>query len=110
MPVLCWVFLAVDRSRARLRFLLAYLYLIALPILLIIWQTVHASEDAEAPAEAVSCGGRRHGPVFFLSILFAVLEVIALIAARGNDNHGIPAAKDAVFIALYAILLLIAIP
>ncbi len=103
------VFLAVDRSRARLRFLLAYLYLIALPILLIIWQMVHVSDDAEAPVEAGSWW-ETAWPVFFLSIIFAVLEVIALIAARGNDNHGLPAAKDAIFVALYAILLLIAIP
>jgi len=106
------VFWAIDRSRSRFRFLLAYLYILLLPVLMWIWQAVHAVEDADEAdtAAIVISWWDTAWPVFFLTIIFGVLEIIALVAARGDDKHGIPAAKDTIYVLLYAILLLIAIP
>lgn len=100
-----FLFWLIDRTQARLRFLVAYLYLIGLPILLLLWRN---SQNLPMPGE--SSWWESIWPVFFLSILFFVLELITLVATRETQKHGLSAAKDGLFLLAYAILLLIAIP
>lgn len=98
-------FWIVDRKVTRFRFLVGYAYLIVLPILLIVWR---ATQGLVAP-EDLSWWGTVW-PVFFLSLIFFVLEVIMLMASRDTPRHGIAALKDAIFVVLYAITLIAAIP
>ena len=49
-------------------------------------------------------------PFFWLAVVFFVLEIIALIATRGSENQAVPAMKDGLFVLLYAVFLLVAIP
>ena len=95
----------LDRKRTRYRFLFAYGYVIALPILLLIWRTVQ-----EVPVPEELSWWSSVWPFFTLAIIFFVLEIISLTATRGTDHHAIPAVKDALFVLLYAIALLIAMP
>jgi len=97
-------FWLVDRKRFRLRFLLAYAYVALLPILLLIWRSVQAVPEVEGS------WWESLWPCFLLTLIFLVLEIIQLIASRDTARHGIGAFKDAVFIVLYGILLLVAIP
>ncbi len=100
-----FIFWLVDRKVTRYRFLVAYAYLIGLPILLLIWRATQGVAATEGLGWWSSIW-----PFFILAIIFFALEVIALIAAREQQRHTVPAVKDAVFVAAYAILLLIAIP
>jgi hypothetical protein len=100
-----FLFWLIDRTQARLRFLVAYGYLIGLPILLLIWRSRHAIAMPGAESWWESAW-----PLFFLAIIFLVLELILVIASRENPRHGLGAAKDAVFVLIYGILLLVAIP
>ncbi len=99
------VFWIVDRKVTRYRFLVAHGYLVLLPILLLIWRTAQA---VPAPKELSWWGSI--WPVFFLAVIFSVLEVIALVAARESEKHVVPAVKDAVFLAIYGLLLIAAVP
>ena len=99
------VFWLVDRTVTRYRFLLAYAYLMALPILLLIWQEV---QEAKAPEDL--SWWSTIWPFFFLAVIFFVLEIISLVAARDSRNQIVPAIKDALFMVIYAILLIAAIP
>ena len=94
----------VDRRQSRFRFLVGYGYLIALPVLLMIWR---ATQGVVGAPEGVSWWETRW-PFFSLAVVFFVLEGISLVAARESRTVG--TAKDAIFVGLYAILLLIAIP
>lgn len=96
-------FWMVDRKLTRYRFLAGYLYLVALPVLLLVWR---AAQGAASPDGA--SWWETMWPFFFLAIIFLALEAIALIAAR--EGRTLAAVKDAVFVALYAILLINAIP
>jgi len=98
-------FWIVDRKVTAFRFLVGYAYLILLPVLLIIWRTTQGLVVAEDLSWWSTVW-----PVFFLSIIFFVLEVILLIASRDTPRHGIGALKDVVFVVLYAIALIAAIP
>ncbi len=100
--LLFWI---IDRKLTRLRFLIAYAYLIALPILLLIWRTV---QGVEVPA-AISWWSTIW-PFFGLAVVFFVLEVISLIITRESQSQGIPLAKDVLFLIIYGILLIAAIP
>ena len=95
----------IDRKTTRLRFLLAHAYLIALPILLLIWQ---AQMGVAAP-EGISWW-QTIWPFFFLGIVFFVLELILLIAATETSGQGAATTKDVVFLILYVILLIAARP
>ncbi len=97
-------FWLVDRKRFRLRFLLAYVYVALLPILLLIWRGVQAVPESEAS------WWESLWPCFLLTLIFLVLEIIQLIASREAARHGVGAFKDAVFVLLYGVLLLVAIP
>jgi len=99
------VFWLLDRKETRYRFLFAYVFVTLIPILLLIWRSV-----LEIPApEALSWWGTIW-PFFILGIIFLVLEIISLVATRDSDHQVVPAVKDALFVVIYAILLLTAIP
>jgi hypothetical protein len=99
------VFWLVDRTASSLRFLFAYLYLVALPILLLIWRTVQGLEMPGALSWWESIW-----PFFFLAVIFFVLELVTVVASRETPRHGLSAAKDLLFVIIYGILLLAAIP
>lgn len=99
------VFWLLDRALSRYRFLLAYSFMVLLPIMLLIWRLV---QSVAAP-EGLSWWSTIW-PFFFLAVIFFVLEIIMLIATTGSERSGLGAAKDAVFMILYGILLIVAIP
>lgn len=100
-----FLFWIIDRKATRLRFLIAHAYLIALPILLLIWR---AAQGVEVAADI--SWWRTIWPFFFLAIVFFVLEIIILIANRESQSQAVATAKDLVFFALYVILLIAARP
>ena len=95
------VFWAIDRTSARSRFLVGYGYLIVLPLLLLIWQT----------SQGVAVGSvswwASMWPFLILAAAFFILEVITLVASTG-ERQILPALKDALFVVLYAVLLIVA--
>ncbi len=99
------IFWLLDRTRTRLRFLIAHAYLIALPILLLIWRAV---QGVAAPADLSWWSSI--WPFFFLAIIAFVLEIIVLLVQGEEGKHGLGAAKDAIFVVVYGILLIIAVP
>ncbi|MDP6517275.1 MAG: hypothetical protein QF926_11730 [Alphaproteobacteria bacterium] len=98
-------FWILDRKLTRYRFLVAHGYLILLPILWLIWRVVQAVPEPE-----VVSWWSTFWPFLILAVVFFFLEIIALLGARETDRHLVPAVKDGVFLALYAILLLVAMP
>ena len=100
------VFWLLDRTQFRGRFLVAAGYLALLPLLLLLWRWLH---EGEAPAEIPEISWwSTVWPTFFLGLVFFVLEIISLIALRGTRGHLVPAIKDGIFVALYAIFLIAA--
>ena len=99
------VFWLLDRKVTRFRFLVAYGYFVLLPLLLLIWRAVQGIAEPEGLSWWSTIW-----PFLILAVVFFVLEIVALLADRGAGKHTIPAMKDAVFLALYGILLIIAIP
>ena len=99
------VFWCLDRTSMRGRFLAGFGYLTLLPLLLVLWRWV---QEIEAPAELAWWS--TIWPVFFLALAFFVLEIIALLVLRDSRGHAVPAIKDAVFVVLYAIFLIVAVP
>ncbi len=101
-----FIFWIVDRTAVRIRFLIAYAYLTGLPVLLLIWRAVQGVELPEGLSWWSSIW-----PFFFLALIFLVLEIIALVARRDSDTRSaVPAIKDFLFVAAYAILLIGAVP
>ena len=106
-----FIFWVVDRSTTRIRFLLAYGFLVLAPILLLIGRGLRAVPEApEAPEIVEPSWWRTIWPVFYLAILFFLLEIVALFTARDSNKQLVPAIKDAVFLVLFAILLIVAVP
>ena len=99
------VFWCLDRTSMRGRFLVGYGYLVLLPLLLMLWRWV---QEIEAPAETAMWS--TIWPVFFLALVFFVLEIITLLVLRDNRGHVVPAVKDALFVVLYAVFLIVAAP
>lgn len=99
------IFWMLDRKMTRLRFLITYGYLILLPIGLLIWRSVQGVDISVEISwwETI-------WPFFSLAIIFCVLEIIVLIITRESRSQGIAIAKDLVFLVLYVICLIIAIP
>lgn len=93
-------FWVIDRTAMRGRFLLGYGYLVVLPLLLLIWQSVLG---VAAPASWWAS----IWPFLILSGVFFILEVVTLMASSG-ERQTLPAVKDAVFVVLYAVLLIVA--
>ena len=94
-----------DRKASRLRFLLIHAWLIALPLLLLIWRS---QMGIEAP-EDISWWDTVW-PFFFLALVFFVVELIILIATDEGGETGIGTFKDVVFLVIYVILLISARP
>jgi len=99
------IFWLIDRKMSALRFLAGYVYLIALPILLLIWRN---AQGVEIPPETSWWQGI--WPFFSLAVVFFVLEIILLIANREAKSQADGIAKDVIFVILYAIILIAAIP
>ena len=99
------VFWLLDRRLARLRFFFAYLYLMLLPILLLIWRAVQGVPAARDPDWWGTIW-----PLFFLGALFFVLELIAVIASSDREKQAVPAIKDALYVVLIGITLISAVP
>jgi hypothetical protein len=101
-----FVFWLLDRKLTRLRFLVAYAYLVALPILFLIWR---GTQGIAAAKDAGFWGGI--WPFFILAIIFFVLEIFVLAVRREGevrpDAGVLPALKDTVFVIAYGVLLLI---
>ena len=101
-----FIFWIVDRTATRIRFLIAYAYVTGLPILLLIWRAVQEVELPETLGWWSSIW-----PFFFLALIFSVLEIIAVVASRNSDTRSaVPAIKDFLFVAAYAILLIVSVP
>lgn len=99
------IFWLLDRKLTRYRFLVAQGYLLLLPLLLLIWRAV---QGVEVPAELSWWSGI--WPFMILSGLFFLLEIVALITSAEGSRQVLPAIKDVLFVVLYAILLIVAIP
>jgi hypothetical protein len=93
-------FWAIDRSAARSRFVLGYGYLIILPLLALI-------RDAIQGTPAPASWWATIWPFLILAVVFFVLEIITLVSTS-DERGAVPAVKDALFVLLYAILLIIA--
>jgi hypothetical protein len=93
-------FWIVDRTAARSRFLVGYGYLVILPLLLFIWQAVQGVAAAASWWASV-------WPFLILAGSFFILEVVTLVSSTG-ERQTLPAVKDAVFVVIYAILLIVA--
>ena len=101
-----FTFWIVDRTASRIRFLVAYGYLIAVPILLLIWRAIQGVELPDTLTWWNSIW-----PFFALAIIFFVLEILALVAGRNSETKSaVPAIKDGLFVILYAVLLIVAVP
>jgi hypothetical protein len=94
-------FWVIDRTAVRSRFLIGYGYVVVLPLLLWIWQSVLG---VAAPASWWASPW----PALILAGVFFVLEAVTLVASSG-ERQGLPAAKDALFVVLYAVLLIVAV-
>ena len=99
------VFWCLDRTSMRGRFLVGFGYLTLLPLLLVLWRWV---QEIEAPADVGWWS--TIWPVFFLALAFFVLEIISLLVLRDPRGHVVPAIKDALFVVLYAVFLIAAVP
>ena len=99
------VFWCIDRTSMQGRFLVGFGYLTLLPLLLVLWRWV---QEVEAPAELGWWS--TIWPVFFLALVFFVLEIISILVLRDNRGHVAPAIKDALFVVLYAVFLIAAVP
>ena len=95
----------LDRKTSRLRFLLIHAWLIALPILLLVWRSQMGMEAVEDISWWDTIW-----PFFFLALVFFVVELIILIATDEGGDTGIGTFKDVVFLLIYLILLISARP
>lgn len=95
----------LDRKTSRLRFLLIHGWLIALPLLLLIWQSQSGGDVPEDLSWWDTVW-----PFFFLALVFFVVELIILIATDEGGETGFGTFKDVVFLVLYVILLISARP
>ena len=100
-----FVFWCIDRTSMRGRFLVGFGYLTLLPLLLVLWRWV---QEIEAPADPAWWS--TVWPVFALSLVFFVLEIISLLVLRDGRGHVVPAIKDTLFVVLYAVFLIAAAP
>ena len=74
----------LDRKTSRLRFLLIHAWLIALPILLLVWRSQMGMEAVEDISWWDTIW-----PFFFLALVFFVVELIILIATDEGGDTGI---------------------
>jgi hypothetical protein len=93
-------FWVIDRTAARGRFLIGYAYLVVLPLLLSIWQTMLG-------LAAPTSWWASPWPLLILASVFFILESVTLVASAA-ERQTLPAIKDTLFVVLYAILLIVA--
>jgi hypothetical protein len=93
-------FWAIDRTALRGRFALGYGYLVVLPLLWLIWQSILG---VAGPTSWWASAW----PFVILAGVFLILEVVTLVASSG-ERQTLPAVKDAVFVVAYAVLLIVA--
>ena len=94
-------FWIVDRTGARGRFLFSYAYLIVLPVLLMI-------SDSFLGVVAPASWWASVWPFVIVAAVFFVLEVVTLTSSDG-ERQTLPAVKDALFVVIYAVLLIVAV-
>ncbi len=94
-------FWIVDRTAARGRFLFAYGYLVVLPVLLLIW-------DSVLGAAAQASWWATMWPFLIVAAVFFVLEAVTLASSDG-ERQTLPAVKDVLFVVIYAVLLIVAV-
>lgn len=95
------VFWLIDRGSSRSRFALGYLYLIALPLLALVWDTMQGVSGSASWWGSI-------WPFLILAGVFFVLEIVTLVSSSG-ERQTLPVLKDALFVLLYAILLIVAV-
>jgi hypothetical protein len=93
-------FWVIDRTTVRGRFLIGYGYLVVLPLLLLIWQAVLGVAGATSWWSSL-------WPFLILAGVFFIFEAVTLVASTG-ERQTLPAVKDALFVVLYAVLLIVA--
>jgi hypothetical protein len=93
-------FWVIDRTAVRGRFLLGYGYLVVLPVLLLIWQSVLGVAGPASWWASI-------WPFLILAGVFFILEAVTLVASTG-ERQTLPAIKDTLFVVLYAVLLIVA--
>jgi hypothetical protein len=93
-------FWVLDRTAARSRFLVGYAYLVVLPVLLLILQAIQGVGSAASWWATM-------WPFLILAGVFFVLEAVTLVSFS-DDRQTLPAVKDALFVLLYAVLLIVA--
>jgi hypothetical protein len=93
-------FWVIDRTAARGRFLIGYAYLVVLPLLLSIWQTILG-------VAAPTTWWASPWPFLILASVFFILEAVTLVASTAG-RQTLPAIKDTLFVVLYAVLLIVA--
>jgi hypothetical protein len=93
-------FWTLDRTAARSRFLVGYAYLVVLPVLLLILQAMQG-------VGAAASWWATMWPFLILAGVFFVLEAVTLVSSS-DDRRALPAVKDALFVLLYAVLLIVA--
>ena len=81
----------------------------ALPILLLIWRAMKTIPEGAAPLPEISWWSTVW-PFFFLAIIAFVLEIIVMLIQGSEGKQGLGAVKDTIFVAIYGILLIAAIP
>jgi len=94
-------FWMIDRSVARSRFLVGYGYLVVLPLLLLIWQTIQGVSQAVSWWASI-------WPFLIAAGVFFVLEIATLVSST-SEQQVLPAVKDALFTVAYAVLLIVAV-
>jgi hypothetical protein len=94
-------FWVIDRTASRSRFLIGYGYLVLLPLLFVIWTT---TQGVAAPASSWAS----MWPFLILAVVFFILEVVTLVSSTGQ-RQVLPALKDAVFVVIYLVLLIVAL-
>ena len=94
-------FWLIDRTSSRSRFLIGYGYLIVLPLLLLIWDTVQGIATSASWWASM-------WPFLIVAVVFFVLEVVTLVSSTG-ERQTLPAIKDALFVVIYAVLLIVAV-
>ncbi len=94
-------FWLIDRTSSRSRFLIGYGYLIVLPLLLLIWDTVQGIATSASWWASM-------WPFLIVAVVFFVLEVVTLVSSTA-ERQTLPAIKDALFVVIYAVLLIVAV-
>ena len=97
-----WV---VDRKATSARFMIVHGYLVVVPILLLVWQSQQG-----IPAPADLSWWSTIWPFFGLAVVFLVIEIVAQLIPALRHMHALLGVKDLLFVVIYAVLLIGAMP